>query len=87
MREVCSPSLKLQERRNHPDPTPPPAPHMQVKYAKLRGTPGSASDKLSEAEREVTEAEGRVRDARIRCAVVPTALMGGGHGWDRLLLG
>lgn len=37
----------------------------KVRYAKLRGTPGSASDKLLEAERDVTEAEGRVRDARI----------------------
>ena len=40
----------------------------QVKYAKLRGTPGSPPDKLAEAEREVADAEQRVRDARIRCA-------------------
>jgi hypothetical protein len=38
----------------------------KVRYAKLRGTPGSASDKLLEAERDVADAEGRVRDARAR---------------------
>ncbi|GBF87488.1 sorting nexin [Raphidocelis subcapitata] len=37
----------------------------KVRYAKLRGTPGSPSDKLLEAERDVTEAEARVRDTRI----------------------
>lgn len=38
---------------------------MQVKWAKLRGTPGSAPEKLVEAEREVNEAETRLRDTKI----------------------
>lgn len=37
----------------------------QVKWAKLRGTPGSPPDKLAEAEREVNEAETRLRDTKI----------------------
>lgn len=36
----------------------------KVKYARLRGTPGSDSAKLLEAERDVAEAEGRVKEAR-----------------------
>lgn len=42
----------------------------QIKYARLRGTPGSGADKLAEAEREVAEAETRVKDSRIRWAFV-----------------
>lgn len=38
---------------------------LQVKWAKLRGTPGSPPEKLSEAEREVNEAETRLRDSKI----------------------
>lgn len=38
---------------------------LQVKWAKLRGTPGSAPEKLVEAEREVNEAETRLRDTKI----------------------
>lgn len=39
--------------------------HTQVKWAKLRGTPGSPPEKLAEAEREVNEAETRLRDTKI----------------------
>lgn len=38
---------------------------VQVKWAKLRGTPGSPPEKLAEAEREVSEAEGRLRSTKI----------------------
>jgi len=38
---------------------------LQVKWAKLRGTPGSPPEKLAEAEREVNEAETRLRDTKI----------------------
>lgn len=37
----------------------------KVKWAKLRGTPGSPPEKLAEAEREVNEAETRLRDTKI----------------------
>lgn len=37
----------------------------QVRWAKLRGTPGSGSDKLAEAERDINEADQRVRNAKI----------------------
>eukprot|EP00775_Hariotina_reticulata_P011886 gene11886-12030_t len=37
----------------------------KVRWAKLRGTPGSPPEKLVEAEREVSEAEGRLRDSKI----------------------
>lgn len=47
---------------------------VQVKWAKLRGTPGSAPEKLVEAEREVNEAETRLRDTKIayevRCGLL-----------------
>lgn len=36
-----------------------------MKWAKLRGTPGSPPEKLAEAEREVNEAETRLRDTKI----------------------
>jgi hypothetical protein len=48
-----------------------------VKWAKLRGTPGSPPEKLAEAEREVNEAETRLRDTKIAYevrAVLPTAV-------------
>eukprot|EP00877_Chromochloris_zofingiensis_P009805 jgi/Chrzof1/5078/Cz15g10280.t1 len=37
----------------------------KVRWAKLRGTPGSGSDKLAEAERDINEADQRVRNAKI----------------------
>ncbi|KAF6250693.1 Vps5 C terminal like-domain-containing protein, partial [Scenedesmus sp. NREL 46B-D3] len=37
----------------------------KVRWAKLRGTPGSPQEKLTEAEREVTEAEERLRSSKI----------------------
>ncbi|KAF8058870.1 SNX1 [Scenedesmus sp. PABB004] len=37
----------------------------KVRWAKLRGTPGSPPEKLAEAEREVSEAEARLRDSRV----------------------
>ncbi|WIA39527.1 hypothetical protein OEZ86_005618 [Tetradesmus obliquus] len=37
----------------------------KVRWAKLRGTPGSPQDKLTEAEREVSEAEERLRSSKI----------------------
>ena len=49
-----------------------------MKWAKLRGTPGSPPEKLSEAEREVNEAEARLRDSKIAYEVTVT-----GTGTDR----
>eukprot|EP00878_Enallax_costatus_P016879 GHUV01017718.1.p1 GENE.GHUV01017718.1~~GHUV01017718.1.p1 ORF type:complete len:395 (+),score=141.91 GHUV01017718.1:1633-2817(+) len=37
----------------------------KVKWAKLRGTPGSPPERLAEAEREVSEAEARLRSSKI----------------------
>ena len=45
---------------------------LQVKWAKLRGTPGSPPEKLAEAEREVNEAETRLRDTKIAYEVRDT---------------
>lgn len=36
-----------------------------MRLAKLRGTPGLKEDKISEAEREVTEAEQKVRKVHV----------------------
>ena len=45
---------------------------LQVRWAKLRGTPGSPPEKLAEAEREVNEAETRLRDTKIAYEVRDT---------------
>eukprot|EP00879_Flechtneria_rotunda_P002248 GHRR01002436.1.p1 GENE.GHRR01002436.1~~GHRR01002436.1.p1 ORF type:complete len:478 (+),score=184.33 GHRR01002436.1:327-1760(+) len=37
----------------------------KVKWARLRGTPGSPPEKLAEAEKEVSDAEGRLRETKI----------------------
>jgi hypothetical protein len=54
---------------------------VQVKWAKLRGTPGSAPEKLVEAEREVNEAETRLRDTKVAYEVraLWSRLGRGGH--------
>lgn len=55
--------IKIEENKN-PTVTAAAA-AAQVKWAKLRGTPGSPPDKLAEAEHEVAAAEERLRGSKI----------------------
>jgi hypothetical protein len=46
-------------------PSPPLPTLLQVRLAKLRGTPGLKEDKVAEAEREAAEAETKLAAAKI----------------------
>lgn len=55
----------------------------KVRWAKLRGTPGSGPDKLAEAERDISDSEARVRDTRIVYESLVATMTEELHRWQR----